>query len=130
MDRPYRATQSLETLDRKQTIVHLHGYTKTLTTTPALATRRACFAVICTLHDFFAACPNGAFFDYRRNAPALFAHCRQPASLTNCDERHGGPSHVAGARFIAGDACKRDAGRSHPESHTVDRTSRSALASA
>ena len=53
---------------RRRTIVHLHGYTKALSTAPALAARRAGFATICTLHDFFAACPNGAFFDYRRQA--------------------------------------------------------------
>ena len=40
----YRATRSLlETLDRRHTVVHLHGYTKALTTTPALAARRAGF---------------------------------------------------------------------------------------
>src|SRR5215472_15121540 len=52
----YRAMQSLlAALDRRQTIVHLHGYTKALTTTPALAARRAGFATVCTLHDFYAA---------------------------------------------------------------------------
>ena len=27
------------------------------------------FHVVCTLHDFFAACPNGAFFDYTAGKP-------------------------------------------------------------
>src|SRR5690242_4842399 len=48
----YRATQSLLAAhDPQRTIVHLHGYTKALTTTPALAARRAGFATVCTLHD-------------------------------------------------------------------------------
>ena len=90
----YRATQSLlETLDRRQTIVHLHGYTKALTTTPALAASRAGFAVICTLHDFFAACPNGAFFDYRRQRPCPLRALSAACMLTNCDKRH--PAHKA-----------------------------------
>ena len=90
----YRATQSLlETLDRRQTIVHLHGYTKALTTTPALAANRAGFAVICTLHDFFAACPNGAFFDYRRQQTCPLRALSPACMLTSCDKRH--PAHKA-----------------------------------
>ena len=83
----------LETLDRRQTIVHLHGYTKALTTTPALAARRAGCAVVCTLHDFFAACPNGAFFDYRRQRPCPLRALSAACMLTNCDKRH--PAHKA-----------------------------------
>ena len=74
--------------DPARTVVHLHGYTKALSTSPALAARLAGFPIVCTLHDFFAACPNGAFYDYRREEPcqrrALSASC----VLTNCDKRH------------------------------------------
>jgi glycosyltransferase involved in cell wall biosynthesis len=74
--------------DPSRTVVHLHGYTKALSTSPALAARQAGFSSVCTLHDFFAACPNGAFYDYRRQEPcqrrALSASCL----LTNCDKRH------------------------------------------
>jgi hypothetical protein len=56
-------------LDRRRCIVHLHGYTKALTAVPALAARQAGFRTVCTLHDFFAACPNGAFYDYRKQTP-------------------------------------------------------------
>src|SRR5262249_25497922 len=83
----------LASLDPRHTVVHLHGYTKALTTTPVVAANSAGFAVVCTLHDFFAACPNGAFFDYRRqdicHRTALSASCM----LTNCDKRH--PAHKA-----------------------------------
>ncbi len=90
----YRATQSLlETLEPRHTVVHLHGYTKALTTTPALAASRAGFAVVCTLHDFFAACPNGAFFDYRRQRPCTLHALSASCMLTNCDKRH--PAHKA-----------------------------------
>lgn len=79
--------------DPARTIVHLHGYTKALSTSPVLAAQRAGFASVCTLHDFFAACPNGAFYDYRRDQPcerrALSAACL----AANCDKRH--PLHKA-----------------------------------
>jgi glycosyltransferase involved in cell wall biosynthesis len=85
----YQAMQSLlDTVDRRHTIVHLHGYTKALTTTPALAASRAGFAVVCTLHDFFAACPNGAFFDYRKEQPCSLHALSTRCLVTNCDKRH------------------------------------------
>jgi peptidoglycan/LPS O-acetylase OafA/YrhL/glycosyltransferase involved in cell wall biosynthesis len=82
------ARRILETLPRASTVVHLHGYTKALTTSPVKIARRLGFPVVCTLHDFFAACPNGAFFDYARQVPcprrALSAGC----IATRCDKRH------------------------------------------
>ncbi|MDB5396463.1 MAG: hypothetical protein JWM91_3969 [Rhodospirillales bacterium] len=80
----------LEPLPRDRTIVHLHGYTKALTTSPVRIARRLGFKVVCTLHDFFAACPNGAFFDYTSGKPcerrALSASCL----VRQCDKRNYG----------------------------------------
>jgi glycosyltransferase involved in cell wall biosynthesis len=83
------ATQAiLEKLPRERTIVHLHGYTKALTTSPVRVARRLGFQIVCTLHDFFAACPNGAFFDYTTGKPcerrALSASC----VVRQCDKRN------------------------------------------
>ncbi|WP_158929500.1 glycosyltransferase [Acidisphaera sp. S103] len=89
-----RALQSLmPALDPRQSIVHLHGYTKALTTAPALIANRAGLPVICTLHDFFAACPNGAFFDYRRQEPCRLRALSKSCAFTACDKRH--PMHKA-----------------------------------
>lgn len=74
----------------EDTIVHLHGWTKALS---ASVVRRASdlgFKTICTLHDYFIACPNGGFFDYRS-----LSHChRTPLSYQcvarNCDSRSYG----------------------------------------
>jgi glycosyltransferase involved in cell wall biosynthesis len=85
----YRTTQALlAAKDRRETIVHLHGYTKALTTAPALAARRTGTPVVCTLHDFFAGCPNGAFFDYRRQAPCELRALSAACVTTACDKRH------------------------------------------
>lgn len=74
--------------DPAVTVVHLHGYTKALTTAPMRIVRDSGFHSVCTLHDFFSACPNGAFYDYRAQRPcerrALSAAC----ILANCDKRH------------------------------------------
>lgn len=79
---------TLATLDRRHTIVHLHGYTKALSTAPATAAWRAGFATICTLHDFFAACPNGALFNYRQQAPCALRPLSAACVITACDKRH------------------------------------------
>ncbi len=70
------------------TIVHLHGYTKALTTGPALVARRAGFHPIVTLHDFFSACPNGAFYDYRKQEPCSLVALSSRCIITACDKRH------------------------------------------
>ncbi len=83
-----RTRTILKSLPRDRTIVHLHGYTKALTTSPIRIAKGMGFQVICTLHDFFAACPNGAFFDYAAGRPcdrrALSAAC----VTRQCDKRH------------------------------------------
>jgi glycosyltransferase involved in cell wall biosynthesis len=85
----FAATRSLlARQDPARTIVHLHGYTKALSTSPALAAQLAGFATVCTLHDFFAACPNGAFYDYRREEPCQRRALSSSCVLSNCDKRH------------------------------------------
>ena len=85
----FRATRYLLARhDPHRTIVHLHGYTKALSTAPIVAARRAGFATICTLHDFFAACPNGAFFNYRDQVPCELTALSPACVMTKCDKRH------------------------------------------
>jgi glycosyltransferase involved in cell wall biosynthesis len=75
-------------LPRERTVVHLHGYTKALTTSPVKVARRLGFPVVCTLHDFFAACPNGAFFDYAKQVPCPRRALSVGCIVTHCDKRH------------------------------------------
>ena len=72
---------------RENTIIHLHGWTKALSTSVVRAAVRRGFKTVCTLHDYFVACPNGGFFDH-----VSLRHChRQPLSVScitcNCDMR-------------------------------------------
>ena len=100
--RAYTQAQSLlSSLNRRNTIVHLHGYTKALTAAPALAAKRAGFSVVCTLHDFFAACPNGAFFDYREGRPCHREALSTACIMHNCDKRHPGHKAFRVARGLA-----------------------------
>ena len=78
----------LAPLDPRRCIVHMHGYTKALTAGPAFVARQAGFRTICTLHDFFAACPNGAFYDYRRQQPCPLVALSPACIATPCDKRN------------------------------------------
>jgi glycosyltransferase involved in cell wall biosynthesis len=78
----------LASLDPRRSIVHLHGYTKALTAGPAFVAKQSGFRTVCTLHDFFAACPNGAFYDYRRQQPCHLVALSASCIATSCDKRH------------------------------------------
>ena len=83
-----RVRAVLGDLSPARTVVHLHGYTKALTTSPVRAAHGLGFKVVCTLHDFFAACPNGAFFDYGRATPCPRRALSLSCITARCDKRH------------------------------------------
>lgn len=83
-----RIADVLGNLEPGRTIIHLHGYTKALTVSPVKKARKMGFPVVCTLHDFFSACPNGAFFDYRQGRPCVRRALSSSCIATNCDKRH------------------------------------------
>lgn len=77
----------LETVDPRRTIVHVHGFSQALSSSPVrCAVRRGC-KVVCTLHDFFSVCPNGAFFDYKMNRPCQRRALSMDCVTANCDKR-------------------------------------------
>jgi glycosyltransferase involved in cell wall biosynthesis len=72
---------------REDTVIHLHGWNKALSTSVARAAMSRGCKIVCTLHDYFVACPNGGFFDH-----SSLRHChRKPLSFSciacNCDPR-------------------------------------------
>lgn len=73
---------------RENTIIHLHGYTKALTSSPMRVASQMGYQSVCTLHDFFAACPNGAQFDYVEGRPCLRRCLSVDCITANCDKRH------------------------------------------
>lgn len=78
----------LSDLQRRSTIVHLHGYTKALSTSPIRAAINHRFPVVCTLHDFFSACPNGAFFNYPQRSLCLKRGLSIDCITSQCDKRN------------------------------------------
>ncbi|MFV3129069.1 acyltransferase family protein [Niveispirillum sp. KHB5.9] len=102
-----RVADILRALPADRTIVHLHGYTKALTTAPVRMAERMGVPVICTLHDFFPACPNGAFFNYQTALPCTQQALSGGCIATRCDKRR----HVHKLFRVARGLIQRLAGR-------------------
>ena len=77
----------LATLPPTETVVHVHGWTKALSSSVVRAALARRFKVVCTLHDYFAACPNGGFFNYPHNHICRLRGLSLPCLLSNCDAR-------------------------------------------
>lgn len=77
----------LRVLPPESTVVHLHSWSKALSGSVVATTRAQGHRIVCTLHDYFAICPNGGLYDY----PTRQVCHRPPMSLKcvsrNCDSR-------------------------------------------
>lgn len=85
--------QILAESDRGNTIVHIHGWCKALSSSVVHEAVRHGFSTVVTLHDYFYACPNGGFFNFPKteicSLRALSAACLRE----NCD-RDGYPQKL------------------------------------
>ena len=83
-------TAELAGRDPARTIVHVHGYTKALSSATIAAALDRGFRVVLSLHDFFIVCPTGGFFVHRDSSLCE----RKPLSLDclscSCDRRNFG----------------------------------------
>jgi glycosyltransferase involved in cell wall biosynthesis len=82
-----RLGELLDTLDRRQTLVHLHSWTKALSSAVARAALARDFRLVVTLHDPFVVCPTGTLFHYGKNAPCYLTPLSAACVLSNCDSR-------------------------------------------
>ncbi len=69
----------------KDTVIHIHAWAKSLSPSIGPVIASSGLPAIYTMHEFFLACPNGGFYDYKAQEPCT----RKPLSLscisTNCD---------------------------------------------
>jgi glycosyltransferase involved in cell wall biosynthesis len=69
------------------TIIHLYGWTKALSSSIIRVAKRKNIVVICSLFDYFVACPNGGFFNYPKNAICTLRPLSLKCIITNCDSK-------------------------------------------
>ena len=78
----------LNTLKENETIIHVHTWTKVLSSAIFAIADKKNIPVFLTVHDYFLTCPNGGCYDYVKNEICE----RKPMSFNcvvcNCDSRH------------------------------------------
>ena len=80
----------LKTLDREKTVIHIHGWTKALSSSVLDVSFKMKFKVRVTLHDYFTACPNGGYFNYVQNNICNLKPLSWECIKCNCDSRSYG----------------------------------------
>lgn len=73
--------------DTPGTVYHIHGFLQTLSPAVFAALRPVRRRVVIHAHDYFLACPNGAFFDYRSRSECGRTPLSLPCVGRNCDKR-------------------------------------------
>ena len=69
------------------TVIHIHGFTKVLSASVVRAAVRSGLPVVATLHEYFAACPNGGFFNYQTDEICPLVPLSPTCVATHCDAR-------------------------------------------
>lgn len=80
----------LLTLDKNNTIIHVHGWTKALSSSIFDMAFKMKFKVVLTLHDYFTACPNGGYFNYKTYEICHLNPLSWKCIKCNCDSRNYG----------------------------------------
>lgn len=78
----------LKTLDNKTTLIHVHGWTKALSSSVFKVAKDLNFKIVVTIHEYFMACPNGGFFDYKENKICDLNPLSMKCIRCNCDSRN------------------------------------------
>ena len=80
----------LKKLNPQNTIIHVHGWTKALSSSVFDIAFKMKFKVVLTLHDYFTACPNGGYFNYKQNEICKLKPISGKCIKCNCDSRNYG----------------------------------------
>ena len=75
-------------LDKNETIIHVHGWTKCLSSSVFDISWKLNFKLVLTMHDYFTACPNGGYFNYKKNEICKLKPLSWKCIKCNCDSRN------------------------------------------
>ena len=78
----------LKRLNPDNTIINIHGWTKALSSSVFDIAFKMKFKVVLTLHDYFTACPNGGYFNYKENKICYLNPLSWKCIICNCDSRN------------------------------------------
>ncbi len=82
-----RFSALLDTLDPEETVVHVHSWTKALSSVLFPVAKKKGFKVAITVHDYFLVCPNGGLFHYPKKEICQVKPMSLKCLTCNCDAR-------------------------------------------
>jgi glycosyltransferase involved in cell wall biosynthesis len=77
----------LATLDRRDTVVHVHGWTKALSSSVLAAVKWSRFPLVVTLHEYFTVCPTGCLYLHRDRRVCNLRPMSLACIVKDCDSR-------------------------------------------
>ena len=77
----------LKRFDRQETVIHVHTWTKALSSVIFKEAKHAKFQVLVTVHDYFLVCPNGGLFNYKNRKICELKPMATKCLFCNCDAR-------------------------------------------
>jgi glycosyltransferase involved in cell wall biosynthesis len=82
--------QLLKSLDPKRTIIHIHTWSKALSSSVVQIALQKNFKVVITLHDYLIACPTGTLFNHPKQEICTLTPMGMECIRENCDTRNYG----------------------------------------
>jgi glycosyltransferase involved in cell wall biosynthesis len=77
----------LRQLNPSSTVIHVHGWAKALSPSIGPIVTSGRIPHVYTMHEYFLACPNGGFYDYRAGQICLRKPLGASCLTTHCDSR-------------------------------------------
>ena len=78
----------LDELNPNETIIHVHGWTKGLSSSIFKVIFKKNYKMVLTLHDYFTVCPNGGFYNYKKDKICNYSPLSCKCMCCNCDSRN------------------------------------------
>lgn len=82
-----RFTEILNGLSKDETVIHVHTWTKALSSSIFKVANRKNFNIVITVHDYFLICPNGGLFNYKKRKICHLKPMSAKCILCDCDAR-------------------------------------------
>lgn len=80
-------TKLLSSLDPRETIIHVHTWTKGVSSSIFKVAEKKHFQVVLTVHDYFLVCPNGGLFNYQTSKICDLRPMSAKCIACHCDAR-------------------------------------------
>lgn len=77
----------LRGLNPEETVIHVHTWTKAVSSSIFRVAKKKKFRIFITVHDYFLICPNGGLFNYKSKSICELSPMSAKCVACNCDAR-------------------------------------------